>query len=334
MSLLATPAADFDTLVLRNNETLKARVLAVEGQKVRLEVALDGGSAEVRRDLAEFTPASAFRIVTAASPPQTADDHLRLATFAASNDMPGAATRELETARKVAADDQLGAHLDARIEEASGVVMERMVRQRLAVNDPAGARQQLDQLIARHPDSEAAGRRSELMAEIRRVEERLEAERLNDLAMRAAEKRQVVLDTIRQRVDAGDVANRKGLLSAKNFGESRRQFLLAAGHYEAGLRAAEKLAAEDQRTETGMQAGMTGPQGARSLVLQTRANYADAMLNAASLYLVQSQHREAMALVNRVLATDPQNQDARSLRARIELAANQPLWMGGGTWQR
>ena len=333
MSLISplTPPAEFDTYVLRNNDVVQARVISVEGDRVRMEVPLGNGSAEVRRPIADFTPASTFRIVAAASPPpETADDHLRLASVAASNELIGAANVELNAARKLAEDPMVGAAVESRIASQSAVVMETMVRERIKAKDPAGARRAIDELVARYPDSEPASRKPELLADVSRLEADLQAARQQDAAMKAAQKRQKTLDTIHQKLQAGDEVNRKGLLSSRNVPEARRLFLTAAGLYESGLKTAEKFATEEPQVEP----GVTGSHATHELVKQARTSTAGALLNAASLYLIQSQHRQALTQVNHALAVDPQNREAKDMRARIEVAANEPLLLGGGRFGR
>ena len=55
----------------------------------------------------------------------------------------------------------------------------------------------------------------------------------------------------------------------------------------------------------------------------------DALMNAASVCLVRGQFSKALGHVNTVLAMDANNSDARAMRARIEIAANQNRSLGG-----
>jgi hypothetical protein len=55
------------------------------------------------------------------------------------------------------------------------------------------------------------------------------------------------------------------------------------------------------------------------------------LLSLGSISLIRGQHNKALGYVNTLLVLDPDNQDAKAMRARIEIAANESGPSIGGT---
>ena len=329
-------STDYATYLLKDDSVIRAKVLSVTGEEVRLRISIDGGSAEVKKSLPDFSPHSAYRIVAEANPPQSAEGHLQLAAFAARHDLPSVARQELLEARKMAGNQNLAPEVESEIAERARALLLRLFSESLAKGKLDEARRYLSELMIRQGEGLAEAEREKLLDELAQAEERLRVERVRAKeateAARIDALEQRELDAIRRHLDEGAGANRRALLGSKNFGTAHAGFLAAATHFEAALQRAETLRAKTKpsfpatSTKEGEQT-MAVSAGER-VAQEARSGLTDSLLNAASLCVIQTQFRDAVAHVNRVLALDPKNQPARDMRARIEIAATQPLFGG------
>src|SRR5262245_61103701 len=121
---------------------------------------------------------------------------------------------------------------------------------------------------------------------------------------------------------AGVAENRMGMLSSRHPGTAAGPFTTAHQHLPAGqvrlIRVSRDHGDEPVYQERlhDLQARITGADG-------------QSLLNLGSISLIRGQHAKALGFVNEVLVHDPDNAEAKAMKARIELAANETAPWGG-----
>ena len=127
---------------------------------------------------------------------------------------------------------------------------------------------------------------------------------------------------IERKLAAGVEENRLGLLSSRTPGTAMGHFTNAYDQLGAARRAwtvaDTKHGAETRYAEA-----------LHSLDTRIAAATSTSLLNLGSLTLVRGQHNKALGYVNALLAVDPNNSEAKAMRARIEVSANESTWIGG-----
>lgn len=311
------------TLILKNGDHLRAEVVQIDGNRVRLRVPIPSGHYLVWRSLDDFRPHCAYLALAELAAKDKAEDRLRLARFAAAHDLVYIAQRELGLARQLAGDDGLEAELEQQIVERGAAVLEREFRAALERRDLRKGKRLLNELVIRYPDSEPASRKEDLFAEFDRVEKALA-----DARRRAVDARKQArlersheskLRPIRSRLEKARQDNKQGLLSSKSFSKAHGLFVRAIAGFEAATKAADKLLKIRTNDEVLVRE-------VSDLRLKALSGAQEALLNAASVCLVRGQFTRALGHVNQVLAFEPTHKDARAMRARIETAANEAGW--------
>ena len=121
---------------------------------------------------------------------------------------------------------------------------------------------------------------------------------------------------IERRIAAAQRELQQGLMTSKSFGTANTHFMNAKNQLEAAQRAI--TAAERRRGVDGVLVEKLG-----ELERRTDSALIQTLLDAGSIALVRGQFSTALGHVNHVLAIDPGNEDARAMRARIEISANE-----------
>ena len=324
-SILLVPAVTGEpiTLILKNGDHLRAEVLQIEGDRVRLRVPITSGEYFVWRKLDDFRPHCAYRALAELAAKDKAADRLRLARFAASHDLVSIARRELQLARRLSGDSELEPELEKEIAERGAAVLESEFRKALGRRDLRKGKRLLNELIIRYPDSDPTSRKDALLSEFERAEDALADARRQAAQSREQERlersRESRLRPIRSRLEKARQDNKQGLLSSKSFSKAHGLFLRSIDGFEAATKAADKIL----KIRTNDEALVREVGDLRSAAL---AGTQEALLNAASVCLVRGQFTRALGHVNQVLALDSANKDARAMRARIETAANEAGW--------
>ena len=324
LTLLAVfGSGDPVTLVLKGGDHLRAEVLEQKENRVHLRVPTQWGHYSVWRDLDDFQPHSAYRALAELAAQDNADDRLRLARFAASHDLVYVAQRELRLARQLAGDESLHQDLERDIAARGARALEKLFRSALKRGDLRKAKRLLNELIIRYPDSNQAAHKEGLRVEYEQAEKAAADERRRaSLARKQAQlerHREAKLRPIRGRLERAVRDNRQGLLSSKSFSKAHGLFQRAIHGFEAVTKDADKLL----KNKTNDVAFVREVSELRQRAV---AATQEALLNAASVCLVRGQFARALGHANRVLALDPENGNARAMRARIETAANESGW--------
>jgi hypothetical protein len=127
---------------------------------------------------------------------------------------------------------------------------------------------------------------------------------------------------IERSLSAGVAENRLGMLTSRHPGTAAGHFTTAHRHLQV---------AQVRLTRVGRDHGSEPVYQERLQDLQARITSADgqSLLNLGSISLLRGQHSKALGFANEVLAGDPDNAEAKAMKARIELAANQTAPWGG-----
>lgn len=129
---------------------------------------------------------------------------------------------------------------------------------------------------------------------------------------------------IEHRLDEAAKENQKGLESSRQFGVAYHDFLRAADYFARVTDATARLEHDNPAAPATELAAM---------LRRAHDGRVTALLNGASISLASANLHDAMGLVNQVLAIDPDNPEAMSMRERIEYCANQQLYVGPFTGQ-
>ena len=297
-----------------NGTFARVHVLKLEAERVQLRVLVLDGSIEVRHDLSDFEPDSAFRIELEARQPDSFADHFRMAQRAARL---GLAT---------AAGEQAMLALDRRFELESPDKARRMVeswatrrleswlRESLEQRDLDESTHYLKLLSTRFGHAFPEARLDELATAVEQLERdrsarrRAERQARLDAKIRSFVERR--LKPIRRAVQQGDDLLREAVGKSRSMTKSANLATRAIEVYRAAWRDAAKLQA---KTPTD-----------KPLVIEIEelANHLHdhsvrAALHAANMLTVRSDFNGAMEWVQRVLALDPTNAEAREMQRTI-----------------
>lgn len=305
------------TLTTNDGETVKAQVLAITGDSAKLKVSVLGGTMTVTRKLADFAPLSVFRIEQVARPANDYDSHFALAQRAGELGLLPQAGAELRAAVASIADP---AERTAKTQVArawAADALETMTRQAVADGRLPDARHTLKLLSTRMADQRSESQLDALAGEVQALADRLEAER--DQARQAKHDAQAMakvaktLDEVRGHIAKGDKLSREAIGKSRSTTQSANLCEKAVDAYRAGgkkLKEVLDLAAEDPvlAKEAGELSQRLHDHGIR------------AALHAANVLTVQSDYKGAMDWANRVIAFDPDNEEAKEMVKTIQMA--------------
>jgi tetratricopeptide (TPR) repeat protein len=320
ISVLLVSSVDKETYILSSGRAVKAEVLEVNDSRVRMRVHVAGGSLERWFRLEEFKPQSAYVILRSVAKVKDPGAHLRLAEFAASKSLIAVARRELQSARSLSGNALLGSNVQTMIDRRAVDGLEHLFREALSKGQLDSAQKYLSAILIRHPSAKSAAEREALVALLDNQRFAAKDARHRAKAKRASareEKRRAsLLRTPRAHLAKGKAESRKGLLGSRHFASAHQHFTRAVRHYESTIRSTETLERKKSSSEI-------LKRQSRALRSEAQTALANSLLNSGSLCLVRGKFTTAMEHVNRILLMDPKNSRALSMRARIEIAANQ-----------
>lgn len=318
---LALPlqAEKLDSYILKNQKQLTGEVVSIEGERVTLKVNMFGGTAQIERDLADFTPDSAYRILASKSG-NTFEDKMKLARFAAEVDSIDYLRKELREAYEIA--DK--ANDEARKREVTKFAadcVDKYFDIAMQKGDLRFAKQCINILMTKFPEERTEAQKKAMLKRYDDAQNKIAAER--KAAQEAkAEKAAVdeanrLLKPVMDDIEQAKQLQNEGLLTGNNNVAARQKFdqaldLLKSAHRK--VQQFEKSSNKFLRDH------------ASSLEVEIFDIGKDACLNAASAATFQSDFQGARGYINIILAVDPKDKDALDARARIELAANRGWW--------
>ena len=318
------------SLQLKTKETLHAKVLDVQGDKVTLRISMMGGEGTVKRKIADFTPEAQMTVYAAANKADTADAHWALAKQAANLDLIKEAGRELRAAVKAAEKEADGKAKITEIEKWAAERVSKLFDKAIADKDLEAARHYLKILATRladHVDEEKLAQHFDrLQAAERTVQE--DQDKTAEQAVReaSANVRTKEFAPIYKQVEAGDKHAREGLKNARKTVAAVNCHEKAIDSYRSAWKATQKLLEENEGKDA-------IHEEASRLANRIRNSAIQSALHAANALVLQSNYREATEWAGKILAVDPMNAEAKEMMRTIQLAdaAASGEWRWG--WQ-
>lgn len=323
-------AEDFDyvKLVTKAGSGMRAAIVKVEGDRVRLRQPALGGSALMWKPVADFTTRSQYIIKRETCREQNPGDLVACSEFALENDLLNEAKQSLVYAGKVAR--QLGLKQPDRELMARAIRVLHGILRGLVAKGKAGSARNIVRPVVTNPHSYLSDEEKHaLLALIEeevakraaaRTRERESKKAATADAAQAA-KRERLLKPVRTRLDLAEKRRRQALRSSKQPTQSARKLKSAAKQFEQVRKSCANL-----ERKHGNDPELVA--GSRELAMRARDGWKDSLLGGASFDLVRGNYNRATDAVNRILAEEPGDTEALHMRARIEVAANSWDWGG------
>jgi len=323
-SALAAPQQE--AVILKNGNSIMGKVVTSTDKSVTLEYPAETGNATITLSAADLDPYSFYAIRSAAIGEKDAQARVKLAIYCAENGLYSRARMEYERAQAI--DPAIKAQVEPQLPgiraRIAADVLER-AKKSLENGDLGAAQRDVSDILTLAGDTPAAKEAEELIGPIeQRIIERDNKNRTeayakmekqaDEAARKKSEERYATVEPIEKNILAAEQDNMKGLRAARS-GTALDQFKDAAAKFEKALASIQDLEKKDPHPDL---LAMTAPLKERA----TRDAVA-AHLNAGSVYLTRSSFPDAMKSANAALSLDPENSQALSFRARIEIAANE-----------
>ncbi|MCU0864616.1 MAG: hypothetical protein MUC36_12530 [Planctomycetes bacterium] len=317
------PAEPLTSFLLRSQQTIHGRAVAIEGDWVVLDVVFLDGSATIRRQLDDFGPVSQLRIHQQVTPPITFEDHLAMARRAIALEVLPQAGEHAGIARRLAAADPTGAQT-ATLDTWAAATLTVLFDTAIRGGDVMAARHYLRLIATRVPDRFDEKRIGEMFDQIAAADTlRRKTTRAVTAAAAVSKQRgkfELAMQPVQKQVERADALVRAGLGNARHTVQSTHSYEQALVAYRSAwvdLQAILKTAgtaAEDQ-------------QDAAELVQRIKDSALQAMLHAGNAMAVQGDYRSALAWASKGLLLDADSEDAKALVRTIQIAQS-----SGGPW--
>lgn len=312
----ATGRADGqESIVMKDGSVRRIVLLQDDGQAITVRAI--SGNGEQKIAYADLSPRTVYRLRAGRTKESDAEGQLALGEFAIDEGLIAAGKKHLDLAVK--ADPTVAARaliLVRRAGEKSAEILLARAEARVAANDLSQAERLLATLLTEHPESEASTRAQPMLDEVRRkIAERDEAEKAERLAKMTAADRadfEKSLAAVGEHRDAAKKDVREGLMNTKSLRAAATEFESAIARSEK----AERVLVELRKKHRGHADEIAMIDAAEEAI---RAEKLRTYLYLASLYAGRQSYSEALKNVDRALAQDPQNAEAKAARARIEL---------------
>jgi tetratricopeptide (TPR) repeat protein len=318
------------SLTYLEGESINANVLELKGDSVRLRVYVLGGSMQVVRKLADFTPASILLIELAANPPSGFDGHFRMAKRAAELRLLPQAGGQCRAAVEAVKNTPEAQAKTKEVRGWAAAALEKMVQDAVAAENLAEARNCLKLLSTRLPDMRTEEQMDALAASVDALDERVAgkkaATRQAKLDAKAREQMNARLEKVRQGIASGDKQLREAVAKSRSTAKSSNLCEKAIDAYKAAWKLLQDLL--EQNADDAELA-----REASSLTQQMHDNAIRAALHAANMLTVQSDYKGAMDWANRVLAFDPGNAEAKDMVKTIQIAEAAAAGEWGWGWR-
>lgn len=307
-------------------EGFRGKIKRVNGKDVYFTVPVDSGSIERQHNIDEFAPASAFRIMQEVTP-QTPQDQLQLAQYGLDMKVPIQSKYALREARKLSGDPKFGAEVERRIRGLAAAELQDEFNTQVAESHISKAKSVLSKLERSYSDVVSSNQINQMRASL----ESGQAQHAKDkVAARAAEasSREAKafhreLEPLRNRLDRAQEDVKRGLNAGSSIGQALNRFKRANRDLEFVVEGSEKL-----QKKYGNEASFISD---INYVHKTAlTSLTDSLLHSASIMTTRGAFNDALGNVNKILARDPSNTRALSMRGRIEVAANDDGWGYGG----
>ncbi len=316
------------TYLLKNRDYLTGRVVAIDGDVAVIDVLFMGGSAKIRRRLADFAPASEFEIRTMVTPPVTFEDHVAMAKTAVRLDLMGQAGEHAGKARKLAGNDPTGAQRQELDSWAAAVLRVRFDRA-IEQGELADARHFLRLVTTRVPSQFSEDQVGGMFDVLAEAEAKARTATRTVVLVEAATEARTAFDKkvgpVMKHVQDADEKVKEGLRNARTTVKATNNFEQALGLYKSAsreLQSIQKTFGDDPwvQDEVG------------EMLQRVKESAVQAIVHAGNALTFQGDYRSALEWANKGLALDPANPDAKSLIRTIQIAkAAEGSWDG---WNR
>ncbi|MEM9379703.1 MAG: hypothetical protein AAGB93_07100 [Planctomycetota bacterium] len=305
----------------KNGTTIRGTVIQTDGSRVRIRVSVAGGTGTAWYSIDGFTPESQVDLRRAITSEDDLSGQLAVAEFAMESGLISDSKKQLRRAALLAEDYEGEAVADFKPRALA--LIDRIVTAMVQAGDVRAAEGAVNRLLTRHggdlSDAERTAMLDNLDAATSAHTENIQQQRRADLDEAAKVELDKAIAPIVKSIEEAEKVHRKALLGSRKRGNALRECDRAIKRYDSALKGLEKLVADSS--------------GDRALVSElaalgqraTTGRY-DALLTSASLYLTRGQFNNALEQTNTVLADDPNNKEAKAMRARIEVAANDWGW--------
>jgi len=311
--------------VLKDGKVIRAEVLAVDGDEVELKIHMAAGQMKGTKPLTDFAPQSAFKILRSVTPRNDVAGHLKLAKFAADNNLIAASRRELRYVRSIAETQTFDPEKEQQLVAEALAIVRTVLNNLIEAGKTKDVRYVMSQIMlldnTRFSEEDKASLVDLVQSSLRDKKAAEASARHANEDAEERERREKLLKPIQDGLDRGLAARRKGMLNSKQFSSALSAFDRAIKEFENVERRAASLRKRHPNDKALAEELDSATEQARGYVDST-------LLDQASLNLTRGQINEAMGKVNKILASDPNNRQAQAMRARIEIAANEAAGYG------
>jgi len=329
-----TLQTSYQSYMTKDGKVIKGRPIKKEGDKIRFKMPIaGGGSVETLKPFEEFSTHSSYNILRRLEPGHDLNSHLMLAKFALENGLIATTRRELREAKKYIKSDSELMDITKRVKTGAARILKDLIRKALAARDLKRAYKYGSLMITKLPEEVTEAEKAEFIGTYDRIkaeqENEARAKREAKTDAKRSEQEARTLKPIEDRVARGADRNNKGLMASSRQSTALKHFNGAISDYKWVMKRVETQQKKSSNSSDILIGELT------HLSQKAQSGYIDANLNAGSIYLGRSSLNNARGNVNAILAVDPKNSRALSMRGRIEVAGNSGWgyrggWGGGG----
>lgn len=319
------------SLYLKNKsgEVVAGKLRGLQGDKVRINTSVLGGSMTVTLDLDDFEPASVLSILRAANPPKDFDSHFAMARKAAELGLLTSAGKEARSALESVKGADDFEQKRATVRKWAADALEKMIADAIAAEDLPQARECLKLLTTRLADQRSEERLDAIAASVEGLDQagkqkKDDARRAKlDAKVRASNEKK--LEAIVKEVEKGDKDYRSAIRKSGSTTASKNLCEDAIAHFKKAYQDLGKLLGDNP--DDGDLAAAAAP-----ISRQIHSQGIAAALHAANMLCVRSDYKGAMDWAQRVIKFDPENQEAKEMVKTIIAAEADSSEVWGWTW--
>ena len=331
--VLLAPQDPDKTLYLRmnNGQVVSGQLVALDGDMVRLKVHVLGGSMDIERNLSEFQPASAYRVRMAANPPSSFESHFKMAQQAADSGLLTQAGNEARAALKTVQGTPDFAAKRTEVRTWAAKALQKMIADDVAKGDLESARHCQHLLTTRFASELSQEQLDTVSQSVEGLANGQKQKRMDAQQQRMDQQTQQRINSrlapIQKEVAQGDQFYAQAIRVSNQTVQSRQLCERAIDTYRNAwqrLQALVKQYPDDKHL-----ASVAATMGHHMHDQAIRAG-----LHAASVLTTQTDYKDAMKWVDKVLAYDPGNEQAKQMIRTIQMAeaASSDDW--GWNWSR
>ncbi|MBX3463567.1 MAG: hypothetical protein KF830_10375 [Planctomycetes bacterium] len=318
------------TLTYQNGELVTAQVLGLQDDAVTLRVMVLGGQMQVKRKLADFTPASVFAIELEARRPEGYEQHFAMAQRAAELGLVGLAGQQARLAVEACGDGGDGQAKRAEVRKWAADAVERLLTAAIGESRLADANHYLKILSTRLADQRTEEQLDALAGMVEALEnqqiEKRQQARQSRLEAKARAEIERKMKPIQKHLADGDKSLREAIRRSNTTVAAANLCEKAIDHYRTAFRALQALV-EKHPDDADL------ARDAEALGTHLHDHAIRAALQAANMLTVQSNYKGAMEWANRVLAFEPDNAEAKEMVRTIQIAQAAASSQWGWGWQ-